>query len=92
MAITSSVFANTRTPHDRLIFLALFIVTVVAICGLLSSDWPGYMAVRHTSQQTEVSPESVQAGMPAMHVPWAQGNVETVAHDAQPEAHGVKPE
>ncbi|KAJ5224950.1 hypothetical protein N7468_006175 [Penicillium chermesinum] len=40
---------------DWLLFLALFIVTILALCGVLVSDWPGYHSFRGAHTQKEKS-------------------------------------
>lgn len=40
-----------------LLFVALFVLNIIAICGVLASDWPGYIAIR--GGQGEVAPSTV---------------------------------
>ena len=57
--------------------MALFILSILALCGVLFSDWLGYQSMRNT-EAGDAPQEVREAGLPVHDVP---------AHDAT--AHGV---
>lgn len=48
--------------------MALFILTILALCGVLFSDWLGYQSMRNT-EAGDTPQEVREAGLPAHKVP-----------------------
>lgn len=71
----------------RLLFVALFILSVLAICGVLVSEWPGYQSMRKNHEAT--APRATNAPVtnaPAHDVPMSTTPVapsELSTHDAE---------
>lgn len=59
--------------YDRVLFLALFMLTTLSLCGVLSSTWAGYQAIR----KTDTDP-SASKSMPAAQ---ETREVDHAAHD-----------
>lgn len=60
--------------HGRLLFLALFILSILALCGILDSTWVGYLSMR----KTDAADPPVSAAMPATQ---ETREVDHAAHD-----------
>ncbi|OJJ51776.1 hypothetical protein ASPZODRAFT_127907 [Penicilliopsis zonata CBS 506.65] len=48
-----------------LVFMALFILTILAVCDVLKSEWPGYLSLKETSATTTTPATESQPVPPA---------------------------
>jgi hypothetical protein len=54
--------------NSRLLFLALFILAILAVCGVLVGDWAGYQSMKKGAVDPE-QPETSTVPPPANEVP-----------------------
>lgn len=60
--------------HGRLLFLALFILSILALCGVMASTWVGYLSMR----KTDAADAPASTAMPATK---ETHDVDHAAHD-----------
>lgn len=58
----------TTIHNSRLIFLALFILAILAVCGVLFSDWAGYQSMKKGAVDPE-QPQTSTVPLPTNDLP-----------------------